>query len=140
MKDKLFLDTNIVIDLLGEREPFYESAAKIVTLADKGKVQIIVSALTYTTVCYLLSRYESNKVVKEKMRKFKVIAETSDLTDKIIDKGLESKFSDFEDSLQYYCAVESECNLIITRNGKDFKESEIPVLSPDEYLNSRKLR
>ncbi len=140
MKDKLFLDTNIVIDLLGEREPFYESAAKIVTLADKGKVQIIVSALTYTTVCYLLSRYESNKVVKEKMRKFKVIAETTDLTDKIIDKGLESKFSDFEDSLQYYCAVESECNLIITRNGKDFKESEIPVLSPDEYLNSRKLR
>ncbi len=140
MKDKLFLDTNIVIDLLGEREPFYEPAAKIVTLADKGKVQIIVSALTYTTVCYLLSRYESNKVVKEKMRKFKVIAETSDLTDKIIDKGLESKFSDFEDSLQYYCAVESECNLIITRNGKDFKESEIPVLSPNEYLNSRKLR
>ncbi len=120
MKDKLFLDTNIVIDLLGEREPFYEPAAKIVTLADKGKVQIIVSALTYTTVCYLLSRYERNKVVKEKMRKFKVIAETSDLTDKIIDKGLESKFSDFEDSLQYYCAVESECNLIILTNVKNY--------------------
>ena len=46
MKDKLFLDTNIVVDLLGEREPYYESAAKIATLADKGNVQIIVSALT----------------------------------------------------------------------------------------------
>lgn len=72
------------------------------------------------------------------MRKFKVIAETSDLTDKIIDKGLTSKFSDYEDSLQYYCAVQAECNLIITRNGKDFKESEIPVLTAVEYLKSRK--
>jgi hypothetical protein len=72
--------------------------------------------------------------VKEKIRKFKVIAETSDLTDMIIDKGLASKFSDFEDSLQYHSAVKKECNIIIIRNSKDFKESEIPVLTPDEYL------
>jgi predicted nucleic acid-binding protein len=138
MKDKLFLDTNVVIDLLGEREPFYESVAKIATLADRGKIQLIVSALTYSTVYYLLSRFEDKGVVKEKIRKFKVIAETSDLTDKIIDKGLSSKFSDFEDSLQYYCAVKMDCNILITRNGKDFKESVIPVLTPDEYLNSLK--
>ena len=56
MKEKLFLDTNVVIDLLGEREPFYESAAKIATLADRGKIQIYVSALTYSTVYYLLAR------------------------------------------------------------------------------------
>ena len=140
MKDRLFLDTNIVIDLLGERAPFYESAAKIATLADKGKVQIIVSALTYSTVYYLLSRYENNELVKEKIRKLKVIAETSDLMDKIIDQGLSSKFADFEDALQYYSAVKTECNLLITRNGKDFKVSEIPVLTPDEYLKSRKIK
>jgi len=136
MKEKLFLDTNVVIDLLGEREPFYESAAKIATLADKGKAQIYVSALTYSTAYYLLSRFENSEVVKEKIRKFKVIAETSDLTDKIVDKGLASKFPDFEDSLQYYCALKVDCSIIITRNGKDFKESDIPVLTPDEYLNS----
>jgi len=136
MKDKVFLDTNVVIDLLGEREPFYESAAKIATIADNGKIQLIVSALTYPTVYYLLSRFEDKEVVKEKIRKFKVIAETSDLTDKIIDKGLSSKFSDLEDSLQYYCAIKMDCNILITRNGKDFKESDIPVLTPDEYLKS----
>lgn len=140
MKDRLFLDTNIIIDLLGERAPFYESAAKIATLADQGKIHIIISALTYSTVHYILSKYENNEVVKEKMRKLKVIADTSDLTDKIIDQGLSSKFEDFEDALQYYCAVKTECNLLITRNGKDFKESEIPVLTPDEYLTSRKIR
>ena len=137
MKEKLFLDTNVVLDLLGEREPFYNAAAKIATLADKGKVKLVVSALTYSTVYYLLSRFENKKVVKEKMRKFKVIAETSDLTDRIIDKGLSSKFSDFEDALQYDSAIKMDSDIIITRNGKDFKESDIPVLTPDEYLKSR---
>jgi hypothetical protein len=74
------------------------------------------------------------------MRKFKVIAETSDLTDKIIDKGLASKFRDFEDSLQYYCAIGAESSILITRNEKDFKESELPVFTPDEYLNSLKIK
>lgn len=136
MKDKLFFDTNIVIDLLGERETFYESSAKIATLADKSKIQIIVSALTFSTVYYILSRFEDKEIVKEKMRKFKIIVETSDLTEKIIDQGLSSKFSDFEDAIQYYCAVNMDCNILITRNGKDFKESAIPVLTPDEYLSS----
>jgi predicted nucleic acid-binding protein len=140
VKDKLFLDTNVVIDLLGERVPFYDSIAKIANLADKGDIQIIVSALTYSTVYYLLSRFEDKEVVKEKLRKFKVIAETSDLTDKIINKGLSSMFRDFEDSLQYYCAVQTNCNILITRNGKDFKESEIPVFTPDEYLNCLKFK
>lgn len=135
MSDKLFLDTNVVVDLLGEREPYYNSIAKIATLADIGKIQLVVSALTYSTVYYLLSKFETGELVKEKIRKFKVIAETSDLTDKVIDKGLSSKFRDFEDSLQYYCAVGTDCNILITRNGKDFKESELSVFTPDEYLN-----
>ena len=135
MKEKLFLDTNVVIDLLGERESFYYSAAKIATIADKGNARLIVSALTYSTVYYVLSRFEDKEVVKEKIRKFKVIAETSDLTDKIINKGLSSKFTDFEDALQYHCAIKMDCDIIITRNEKDLKESDIPVLTPDEYLN-----
>ncbi|GAA0878869.1 PIN domain nuclease [Algoriphagus jejuensis] len=134
--ERLFLDTNVVVDLLGEREPFYESAAKIASLADNGKIELVVSALTYSTVFYLLSRYENQSIAKEKIRKFKVIAQTADLTDTVLNKGLSSNFSDFEDALQYYCAVSSNCTLIITRNGKDFKESDIPVLTPDEYLNS----
>lgn len=134
--DRLFVDTNVVLDLLGEREPFYNSAAKIATLADKGKINLVVSALSYPTIFYLLSKFEGNNIVKEKLRKFKVIAETSDLTDRIIDKGLSSKFTDFEDALQYHCAIKLDCDILITRNEKDFKGSDIPVMTPDEYLNS----
>lgn len=133
--ETLFLDTNVVIDLLGEREEFYDSIAKIVSLADKGKVKLTVSALTYSTVFYVLTRFESNEIVKEKIRKFKTIAKTADLTDKIIDKGLASKFTDFEDALQYYCALKTGSSIIITRNEKDFKFSEIPVFNPNEYLS-----
>ena len=134
MKTTLFLDANVVIDLLGERDPFYMAAARIATLADRGEINLVVSALTYPIVFYLLSKFEDREVVKEKIQKFKVIAETSDLTDKIIDIGLSSKFSDFEDALQYHCALMMNCDMVITRNGKDFKGSEIPVLSPDEFL------
>ncbi|NOR76720.1 MAG: PIN domain nuclease, partial [Draconibacterium sp.] len=83
-----------------------------------------------------LYKFENNEIVKEKLRKFKIISETSDLTGKIIDKGLSSKFSDFEDALQYHCALITNCNLLITRNVKDFKKSAIPVMTPDEYLKS----
>ena len=136
--DRLFLDTNVVIDLLGEREAFYDAIAKIVSIADKGKIQLTVSALTYSTAFYILSRFESKEIVKEKIRKFKTIAKTADLTDKIIDKGLSSKFTDFEDALQYFCALKTDCTIIVTRNEKDFKVSEIPVFSPNEYLSKLK--
>jgi len=136
MKNRLFLDTNVLLDLLGEREPFYDSIAKIATLADKGRVKLIVSTLSYSTVFYLLSKFENSEIVKEKLRKFKIISESSDLTDKIIEKGLSSNFSDFEDALQYHCALKADCNILITRNGKDFKESEIPVMTAEEYLKS----
>ena len=136
MKDRLFLDTNLMLDLLGEREPFYDTAAKIATLADKGKIKLIVSALSYSTIFYILSKYENPKIVKEKLCKFKIISDTSDLTGKIIEKGLSSNFSDFEDALQYHCAIKADCNILITRNGKDFKESEIPVMTAEEYVKS----
>lgn len=136
MRPRLFLDTNIVLDLLGERSPYYDSIAKIVTLAERGEISLVASAMTYAIVFYLLSKYEHPDQVKEKLRKFRILSEISDLDASAIEKGLNSKFDDFEDSLQYYCALKSNCVLILTRNQKDFKEAAIPVLSADEYLVS----
>ena len=133
---KLFLDTNVLLDFLGERDPFYISAAKIATLADKRSLQIIVSALSFATISYFLTKYEGLEKAKVKLRKFKIICEICELDELIIEKGLNSDFPDFEDSLQYYSALRSDCDIIITRNGKDFKKSELPVMSPDEFLNS----
>ena len=135
---RLFLDTNVMLDFLGEREPFYISAAKIATLADKKKLKIIVSALSFATVSYFLTKYEGLKTTKDKLRKFKIISGICELDELIIEKGLNSGFPDFEDSLQYFSALRTECDIIITRNGKDFNKSQISVMTPDEFLNSLK--
>lgn len=135
---KLFIDTNVMLDFLGERDPFYISAAKIATLADKRKIEIVVSALSYATTSYFLTKFYGLEKTKDKLRKFKVITEICELDALIIEKGLNSDFSDFEDSLQYYSALRTECDIIITRNGKDFKKSQIAVMTPDEFLNSIK--
>ena len=135
---KLFLDTNVMLDFLGERDPFYHSAAKIATLADKRKLQISVSALSYGIISYFLTKYYGLEKTKDKLRKFKVISEICELDALIIEKGLNSDFSDFEDSLQYHSALGTECDIIITRNGRDFKKSQIPVMTPDEFLSSIK--
>jgi len=133
---RLFLDTNVMLDLLGERVPFYDSVAKIATLADIGNVKLVVSALSYSTVFNLLTKYESKEKVREKLRKFKIISEVAGVDETIIEKGLNSTFTDFEDSLQYFCALKTKCNVLLTRNQKDFKESAIPVMSANEYLIS----
>jgi len=136
MMVRLFIDINVMIDLLGERIPYYNSIARIATLADKGKVKLIVSAFSYPTVYYLLSKFERSEKVKEKLRKFRIISEVSDLNEIVIEKGLLSNFADFEDALQYYCALKADCDVIITRNAKDFRESAIPVMSGEEFLQS----
>jgi predicted nucleic acid-binding protein len=136
MKSRLFIDTNIMLDLLGERDPFYSSSAKIATLADKGQISIVVSALSYATASYFLTKYENSEKAKDKLRKFRIISEICNLDEQIIEKGLNSNFSDIEDAFQYFSALKSECNLLITRNRKDFKESKIPVMTADEFLSS----
>jgi len=138
MIPRLFIDTNVMMDLLGERVPYYESIARVATLADKGKVKMVVSAFSYPTVYYLLCKFESSETVKEKLRKFRIISEVSDLNEITIDKGLASVFRDFEDALQYHCALEADCDILLTRNVKDFKGSSLPVMTAEEYLQSIK--
>jgi len=135
MKKTIFLDTNIVLDLLGRRTPFFDSIAKIATLAEQEKVTLVVSALSYSTVNYILEKYESHDVVISNLRKFKIISQISDLNELVVEKALNSDFKDFEDALQYFCALQSECDVLLTRNAKDFKKSVIPVMTADEFLN-----
>jgi predicted nucleic acid-binding protein len=136
MSRKLFLGTNIMLDLLGEREPFYNPIAQLATLADQKKVKMIVSPISFATVNYFLAKSEGVSNAKEKLRKFKILSEISKIDESIVEKALNSDFEDFEDSLQYFCALESKCEIIITRNPKDFKHSLIPIMSAEEYLKS----
>ena len=132
----IFLDTNIVIDFLGERDDFYLSTAKILTLADKKIIKVYTSPPTIANTFYILSKTEHQKKVLAKLRKFKLVCNISTMNDEVIEKAINSNFKDFEDSMQYFSAIATNCEIIITRNEKDFKNALIPVLNPESYLSA----
>lgn len=140
MSKRIFLDTNVILDFLGERKPFYEPIAKIATLAEKEKLTMVASPISFATVNYFISKFESEKIAKEKLRRFKIICEICSLDEHTIEKGLNASIKDFEDALQYFSATESECEIIITRNGKDFKKSLLPIMTADEFLKSLNIK
>jgi predicted nucleic acid-binding protein len=134
---RLLIDTNIVIDLLSEREPFYTSSAQVFSLGDKGKLDLSVSSLTFANTNYILSRQKTPKEAREILRRFRILVKVLSLNDKIIDLALnDSNYKDFEDGIQYYTAIENEQEIILTRDLQGFKESKIPVMTADEFLSS----
>ena len=132
---RILIDTNIVIDLLSMRKEFYKEAAELFSLADKKELELSISALTFANTNYILAKLKSGKDAREILRKFKILVEILSLDDKITQLALsDDDFSDFEDGLQYYTAMENHIDVIITRNKKDFKNSKIPVLTAKEFL------
>src|SRR5690554_608496 len=113
MIQRVFIDTNVMLDFLGERKPFYDSIAKIASLSEKGDLTLVVSPISFATVNYFLSKSENYLIAREKLRKFKIISEIWTLNELTIEKGLNSLFKDFEDALQYFSATESNCDLIL---------------------------
>jgi len=134
---KIFVDTNIVLDLLAKRKEFYKEAQEIFTLSDQKKINLYVSSLTFANVHYILSQRLKNENTRKALRKFKVLVNILPMNDKIIDLSLNSDFKDFEDAIQYYTALENKLDLILTRNLKDFKLSKIPVMTAKNYLASK---
>lgn len=131
---RLFLDTNIVIDLLDKREPFCYAATKLFTLAYHKKVALYISPITYATANYLLRKHgkEEIKVLLNNLRRLSYVTTTDE---QIVDDALASSFNDYEDALQYYSAIRKKADAIITRNIKDFSTATIPVMTAEEFLN-----
>ena len=136
---ELFLDTNIILDLLANREPFYADAALIFSLADKKNVHLSVSALTFANTNYILLQSKKPEEAKQILRKLKLLVQVLSLDEKIVELALnDNDFKNYEGALQYYTALERGVDAIITRNLKDFRKAKIPVMSADQYLLSHK--
>lgn len=134
---KLFIDTNIVIDLLSRREPFFEEAAELFSLADKKHIELSISSLTIANTSYALLRQMDSQKAKSVLRKLRLILHILPLDDKIIGVAVnDDTFADFEDGLQYFTAIEHEQDLIITRNLKDFKNSKLPVMTARQFIET----
>jgi predicted nucleic acid-binding protein len=134
---KIFVDTNIVIDLLSRRAPFFEEAAVLFSLADKKQIELTVSSLTIANTGYTLLRQMDSTRAKSVLRKLRLIVNVLPLDDKIVGLALNDEtFADFEDGLQCFTAIENGQELIITRNLKDFKNSKLPVMTAKQFIET----
>ena len=132
---RAFLDTNIVIDLLERREPFCYDAIRLFTMAYNKQVELVVSPMTYSTASFLLHKHGADGV-RKLLANFRQLSRIATTDERIVDDSLASNFKDFEDAMQYYTALKCKADVIITRNGKDFLESKIHVMTAGDFLNS----
>jgi predicted nucleic acid-binding protein len=134
--DKVFLDTNVVVDFLCERGDFYLPAATIVVKAYKKEIELCCSSLTFATASYLMGRSKLDpEVIFKKIASFCTLC-TPTVVDRVtIEEASHSDFKDFEDAMQYFSALRFGADVIITRNKQDFANSLIPCEEPAEYLN-----
>lgn len=132
---KIFLDSDIILDALLRRDPFYLSAANIMALMYHKQIRVVTSSVVFVNVHYFLNKsIPANKMLllKELRNSIAII----NVGENIIDQALNSEFSDFEDAVQYFAAKSIKADFIITRNTKDYKHSTIPVLTAEQFLRT----
>jgi predicted nucleic acid-binding protein len=132
---KIFVDTDVCIDLLSGRKPFNAAAEKMFSLADTGKIETCVSSLSFANIDYVLhSQYSSVHHSRQLLATFKSLVTVLPVDSKTIELAIASDFNDFEDAIQYYCAIENGINILVTRNIKDFKKARIHIMTPEVFL------
>jgi predicted nucleic acid-binding protein len=132
----VFVDTNILIDLLADRVPFNKFAIDIFSRAEKHSVKLFASSHSLATTHYLLKKYMSEAVLREVLLSLLDLINIIPVDLAIIKKSLLSQHKDFEDAIQIFAANSIEnLDFIVTRNVKDFRDAGVTVLPPDELVN-----
>lgn len=133
---KVFVDTNIIVDLIADRKPYSKFAIAIFQKAEEKKVKLYTSSHSIATTHYLLKKYVEEKELRNIIYSLLDYIQIIPIEIDTIKKALKSKHKDFEDAIQIITAYSVEkMDCIVTRNIKDFRDSEIPVLSPDELVD-----
>jgi len=134
-RDKIFLDTDVELDHLADRQPFAEYAHRILALAELGKLTVCVSSLSFSNLYYILRKPKGHPAALALLAKFKLLVHVSAVGEAEIQSALTSGFKDFEDAIQHFSAKsEGDISTIVTRNKSDYPARELRVLAPDEFL------
>jgi len=135
---RILIDTDIILDFFFDRQPFSESAAKILSLCESKEITGSITPVIISNVYYLLRQTAKHEKVIEKLKMLISITEILVIDKNVVMQALSSDFKDFEDALQNYSAeLNKEIDLIVTRNTKDYKNSYLGVMTPDSYLKMR---
>jgi hypothetical protein len=131
---KVFLDSDIILDIATGREPFYIDSTAVLSLIENGYALGVLSSNSITNIYYILRKISSGEKAKKFIKTILKYITVVSIEHEDVKNALDSKFKDFEDGVQYYSAKRNRCDYIITRNIKDYLFSEIEVIEPKEFL------
>jgi len=129
---KALFDTNIILDVLLDREPFVDLSASLVSLVETGEIKGYLCATTLTTIDYLISKSQNREVAKKELLKLLGMFQICSVNQQVLQLFLSSRFKDFEDAVQFYPGVCNNVDSIVTRNTKDYKKEQLSVYTPAE--------
>ena len=134
---KVFIDTNIMVDVLLGRKEFLLQSSNIFQLADNEDVELYATALTFVNALYVSRKVLGKETALKKLKAFHDILKTAPMGDYELSKALLMNDKDMEDNLQYRSAVSAGCEVIVTRNVKDFPaDGEVRAMLPGDFLDS----
>lgn len=136
--NKVFVDTDVILDLLSERIPHFHFSAVLFTFAEMKKIELYTTPLIMANTFYILRKQLGNDEARSALRKLRILLKIIDSSESIIDKALNSSFTDFEDAIQYYTALENGIRIILTRNLRDYKNADMIVQTPETFLLANK--
>ena len=132
---KILFDTNIILDVLLDREPFSDLAVKLVSKVEKKEIKGFLGATTITTIYYLAAKVAGKKKADRQISNLLSIFQIAPVNKSVLEEAIKSKFKDFEDAVLHEAAKQVEVQGIVTRNGKDFKKATLSIYSPEELYN-----
>jgi predicted nucleic acid-binding protein len=134
---RVLIDTDVILDFFFDRKPYSDHAASVLSLCESKEIKGFITSVIISNVYYLLRQTSTHEKVIEKLKQLITITEVLTTDKEVILKALNSDFKDFEDALQNYSAeLNGLVDLIVTRNLKDFKNSSLGVMTPENYLKT----
>lgn len=132
--EKVFIDTNIILDVMAQREPFNVAANAVLKLGIEEKILLCATPLTFANCVYILKRSYKHPDPVSVLKAYKQYIVALPMTNEQCDRALNSGQSDFEDMLQYESALEAHCEYLVTRNQKHFPKDTMPIVTAEELL------
>lgn len=136
MAYKLFIDSDILLDLFLSRYPFNVYTQKVLQLAESGDLTVSTSSIIVNNMYYFIKKYKDKDTAKDALKHLMKFCSVLPVDETIVNAALESNFGDFEDALQYHTALKFNCEKLLTRNLKHYKHSTIPVLTAEQFLRT----
>ena len=136
MSQTLFLDADVILDLLAQREPWFQQSAEIFSRIQTGQFYGTTSVVIFANIFYILRKIKGQKSARATLIKLKSLLRVMVTSETNLEEALHSSFADFEDSIQYFTAQSGGASVLITRNIRDYKVDKLAVMTPEQFLES----